>query len=166
MTGTQHISLGFTMGITAACLTFNEPSTVAGFTAICTVASIFPDIDVKNSKIAQKLKISSFITRLFLKHRSITHTPLFLGLTCWLIHIISAKSIPLPDYTMKAWIMGYMIHLIQDTFTSGGIKWLFPLWLKPISLLKIKSKSFLGYIASFVLYGIGVALILTNIIRL
>ncbi len=166
MTGTQHLSLGFTMGITAACMTYDSPAIVAGFTAVCTVASIFPDIDVKNSKIAQKLKISSFITRLFLKHRSITHTPLFLGITSWLIYIFSIKSFPLPDYFLKAWIMGYLIHLIQDTFTSGGIKWLFPLWLKPISLLKIKSKSILGYITSFVLYGIGVVLIITNVISL
>ncbi len=162
MSGKQHLALGATLGLTTACILYKDIPHAAAFTGICTTASVFPDIDVKNSIIAKKLKISSAVTRIFLKHRSVTHTALFGALTCWLLNLIMSKYIFWDAYLTCAWGLGYFIHLLQDTFTSKGIKWLFPLYMRPITFSgKRKSSNFRNTVVSVALYIIGTAILIT-----
>ena len=147
------------MGLTSACAMYHDIPRAFAFTGVCAVGSIFPDIDIKNSTIGKKLKISGTIMRTLLSHRSITHTPLFGALTAWLLYLLYEKY-GMPIYIVNAWILGYLIHLLQDTFTKKGIKWFFPIYNKSISLLKMRSSSKWGYFISLILYFVGTSILI------
>lgn len=68
----------------------------------------------------------------WLKHRGMTHTVwavLFWGAISWgLERQIAVEGIALVS------VAGYLSHLVADSLTPGGVKWLFPLYKKSIRL--------------------------------
>jgi len=95
------------------------------FTIILLLFSIFPDIDVKSSKISKKLRPFSYITSL-LGHRGILHT-IYFPITLFLVlFILNQKLLSL------AVLIGYSLHLLLDITTKKGIALLYPLSKKRI----------------------------------
>ena len=86
---------------------------------IC-ISSTFPDLDHKDSKISKNNPLR-FIMKVILKHRGFLHslfTPLFLYLIISLINAGLALLI----------CIGYVSHLLMDSFTKMGIRPLYPLF--------------------------------------
>lgn len=87
-----------------------------------TLGSLIPDIDHRNSKISQKVKLVSTVIRAVARHRGIIHDPVlyvlvYLGL--W----VCSRSIAMSCTPL---FLGIASHLILDAATTDGIpvlKW-------------------------------------------
>lgn len=94
------------------------------FELVCILLSfalgvVLPDIDSEDSTLGKYIKP---ISRL-IPHRTFTHTlwvVLLLGVAVW-----SFESIYLLALTL-----GYALHILEDSFSSQGIRWLYPVPVK------------------------------------
>lgn len=145
MTGKAHITLGMATAV-SMCFIMDNVSSMEGigFIASTTIGAIFPDIDTKQSKISYKMPIVSFFTRLIVGHRGIIHTPIFL-IAAIAVGTICGFIVPVPYFVILGFSMGFMLHLIQDSFTRRGIKWLYPIVDRYYSIIPLKN-NFLGEI--------------------
>lgn len=87
---------------------------------------VFPDIDEPNSFIGKRTKGVSHLMNLFFGHRGITHSLfafIFIGLLSYFA--ISLLSF-VPTIPVVLFVLGYLTHLIQDSFSKSGVKWLLP----------------------------------------
>lgn len=97
------------------------------------VGSSLPDLDSYNSKASRKSLINF---SLLLRHRGVTHSLLgWLGFSYglyWLMnHVFPIKIEPsmLSNYWSCLWlglVLGYFLHLVEDSFSNQGVDWLAP----------------------------------------
>lgn len=154
MKGKDHLLLGTGAGIlTAASIANNTPEAVA-FATACAIGSIYPDIDLDNSMFGSKVPhLAGVINRTF-GHRGFIHTPINAFLMSAVIFFISRAVVP--DYALMitaGFFMGFFIHLIQDTVTHRGIKWLYPLKID-FHLTNLSSDSFVCTIITLLLLAL------------
>ncbi len=90
------------------------------FLLLVLLGSILPDIDESKSKINQWFGAGGKIACLFSQHRGIFHSLIF---TVFLFLLISFFT---QTYYAYALAVGYLSHLIGDTFTPMGIQFLYP----------------------------------------
>ena len=98
MTRKTHIAIGI-----AATIPLLKYTSIDFFGVVGIIGATAPDIDLK----------------LGIKHRTITHSLLFLFLSSLFIFLFS-KSIAI------VWFINVLLHLIADSFTKMGIAWLYP----------------------------------------
>lgn len=138
MQGTTHLKLGIAVGAMSG---YMLPLPIPGKIALgagCIIGSVLPDIDTKQSIASNNLKVAGFITRHTVGHRGVVHTPIFglvISLIVTLICIPSHMPITFPIGLMS----GYIIHLLQDSFTKRGIMWAFPVSKRYFAIYRIKS---------------------------
>lgn len=128
MRGKQHFVLGLAAGVTGALMLSETDAQQVGFVIACCAGSLFPDLDIPSSTIGHLFRPVSVIINKIYGHRGFFHTPLHL-LACVFIFTYSAKLSGLEKLSLYSvpFGIGYTAHLIQDTFTHMGIKWLWPL---------------------------------------
>lgn len=152
MTGKSHLALGVATA-TSICYISQNLSEIEGvcFVAGTALGAIFPDIDTKQSKISNRYPMISFITRLFVGHRGIIHTPVCL-LALVIAFVVSRLIIPIPIPFFIGFVVGYLLHLMQDTFTRRGIRWLYPLSQKYYSIIGIRNNGLGELVFSLAIY--------------
>jgi len=91
------------------------------FLSISVLATAFPDIDTKFSKIGHYkiFRIFNFFTR----HRGITHSLSFLAVLSLLIFLFFKEA-------LFPFVFAYSLHLLLDAITINGITPFYPLKLK------------------------------------
>lgn len=109
------------------------------------VGSSLPDLDEYNSKASRKSLINF---SLLLKHRGLTHSLLGLFIFSWgsyyLMNWVSPFKIQplmINNYWACVWlglIIGYFLHLVEDSFSNQGVDWLWP-------FIKRKGRPWLHY---------------------
>jgi membrane-bound metal-dependent hydrolase YbcI (DUF457 family) len=97
------------------------------FLFVSVLATLIPDLDSKNSKLGKKKVFRIF--NLFMKHRGIVHSFLFL-LALSIIILLLWKEILLP------FVFGYALHLIIDSFTLQGTRIFYPFKMKVRGIIK------------------------------
>jgi len=145
MTGQAHLLGGALMGASYMVntnLTVGVPFFIGSL-----VGSVFPDIDSGQSTISNKVPLLSFITRLFVGHRGIIHTPLFLIIISIIIQCMQTV-LQFSEHILYGFICGYLCHLLQDAMTRQGIKWLYPLTNKNYRILTLRSGK--GFFSGFI----------------
>ena len=114
-----HLIIG--VAITAPLIIYN-PISVFGL-----IGSYAPDFDIK----------------LGIKHRTITHSFLMLGITTFIISIL--------DPTIGfAWFLNYLSHLLADSLTVMGVPFLYPFKKKRYGLKIFKTGNLGDYIFQFI----------------
>ncbi len=129
-------------------------------TALCAftanlIGGLTPDIDQPTADLWHKLPGGTFYSRLFTPlmggHRFISHSIIGIVLFGFLAHfilVLMSKSL-LTNMNIVWWafMIGYISHLIMDSFTREGVPWLFPIPFKfglpPITAFRIKTGGFL-----------------------
>lgn len=131
MVGKVHYAAGLAVGLTTSYfLTKSEPNLfvmLAG-TFAGGAGGLFPDIDNKYSTISRKLCRLSKIFQVVTEHRGATHSLFFLSMLA-LSTLLSWRFLHLPFWlfvTAVSFLCGMFMHLVQDTFTRGGVPWLYP----------------------------------------
>lgn len=115
------------------------------------IGGLAPDLDQPTADLWHKLPAgglySRVITPLFGGHRYISHSLLGIALFGIGLHYLLdlAHTVLLVDMTIVWWtfMIGFVSHLIMDTFTREGVPWLFPIPIKfgvpPLARLRIKT---------------------------
>ena len=94
------------------------------------LGSLIPDIDHKESKIGNKMKITSTIINKLCEHRGITHAPILyiiiFGALLFPI-ILSNNFLNTLSFNLTIGIfIGVISHLFLDSLTISGIPFLYP----------------------------------------
>lgn len=105
--------------------------------AATAIGATLPDIDEYNSA-ASKKSVINF--SLFLKHRGITHSFLGWAIFSGGLYYLMNKFIPIKidnlasqNYWSAIWfglVIGYFLHLVEDSFSKQGVEWLAPFYKK------------------------------------
>lgn len=105
--------------------------------AATAIGASLPDIDEYNSS-ASKKSVINF--SLFLKHRGITHSflgwAIFSGGLYYLMNkfiTIHINNLTSQNYWSALWfglVIGYFLHLVEDSFSKQGVEWLAPFYKK------------------------------------
>lgn len=140
MKGKSHLICGTIAGLGCAMVS-SELNNVGAPEIISMVvcssfASLLPDIDMPNSKLGKVVKPYAKIINKLFGHRTITHSVL------WLIPMIIFLVKYIDTEFALLWagiITGFMSHIISDTFTKGGVPWLYPFKTKRYHLTNIHS---------------------------
>ncbi|EGS5729501.1 metal-dependent hydrolase [Clostridium perfringens] len=112
------------------------------------LGALLPDIDTPNSFIGKRLKIISRPINSFFGHRGVIHsiTP---------VVILLILSFIFKSSFLWAITFGFLLHLIEDTFSEKGIKWFAPfseLNIRiPFEILRYKT----GGLKEYVILGIA-----------
>ena len=105
MTTKTHMSVG--VAVAMAVIMTSSYNIV--YIIIACMGAIAPDFDIK----------------LGIKHRTWTHSILFLGLTTWLFSTINLEI-------AMFWAIGYASHLLIDSFAKWGVPFFYPIIKKRI----------------------------------
>ncbi len=167
MTGRTHDLAAFT---TLTFIIATEPlvhmslATVAVALASNMIGGVFPDIDQPTGKLWHKIPAGSIFGKIahpFLgAHRSISHSLLGAVLASFLVKAVLnyTHTFLLVDNDIVWWtfMLGFISHLIADSFTKEGVPWLFPIPIRfgipPIKQMRITTGKLLE--TSFVFPGL------------
>lgn len=119
------------------------------------IGGLTPDIDQPTASLWHKIPAGTIIGKLispFLGgHRFISHS--ILGIV--LFGVIANYALQLMHHTLVvdipivwwSFMIGYISHLVMDTFTKDGVPWLFPIPMRigipPFAFLRIKTGGFM-----------------------
>ena len=164
MTGRTHDLIAFTT-LSAIVLTqtlhpISLGTAIIAFNANL-VGGLMPDIDQPTAKLWHDIPAGSVFGRIFSPllggHRFISHSFfgifLFGGLSWWVLHAAQKTILINMDIVWTAFMIGYISHVIADTFTHEGVPWLFPLPVKlgvpPIKALRPHTGGFVERLIIF-----------------
>ncbi len=156
MTGRTHDMAAFTaLNLIAYTQSSSLPhiSLATGLVAFSAnmIGGLMPDIDQPTADLWHKLPAgglySRLITPLLGGHRYISHSLVGIFLFGFLSFYVLglAKTVLLVDMSIvwQCFMIGYVSHVIMDTFTHEGVPWLFPIPIKfgipPLADLRIKT---------------------------
>lgn len=142
--------LGTAIGASVVAVTQNYDDGLI-FMAACMLGSLYPDIDLPSSKMGHIFKPFAEILNQKYGHRGFVHTPLHAALLTLIYWGITSLCAPWAFRTVAlGFLVGFFAHLLQDTFTKGGIMWLYPV-KKSIHFTNIKSDSILCFFITIAL---------------
>jgi|SRR3989344_3959455 len=123
--------------------------------AACFIGGLAPDLDQPTAGLWSKFPAGRFfgtvVSPIFGRHRLISHSILGLFLFGLLAKFVleGVSSFILVDMNIvwAAFMIGFISHLVFDTFTHDGVPWFFPLkWyigIPPIAALRLQTGGFL-----------------------
>lgn len=167
MTGRTHDLAAFTaLGMVIATQPLPTISLATGLVAFTAnmIGGLAPDIDQPTADLWRRLPVGTLIGKILSPilggHRFISHSIIGIilfgaGAKFLLIHM---GSVLLVDVGIVWWsfMIGYVSHLVMDTFTKEGVPWFFPvpirLGVPPIRFLRISTGGLLE--KSFVFPGL------------
>lgn len=156
MTGRTHDLAAFTT-LTYVIATQPLPHLSLGTAIIAfganMIGGIAPDLDQPTGDFWHKLPGGTLYSRLFTPllggHRYISHSLLGIALFGFLLrqllNLASHAVLVNMDIVWWAFMLGFISHLVMDTFTREGVPWLFPLPIKfgipPLIFLRVRTGS-------------------------
>ncbi len=114
-----------------------------------------PDLDEPTAKFWNNIPAGSIIGRivhpLLGSHRMISHSLFGMALVGWLLKLLLLKisTVLLVDMNIVWWafMIGYISHLIADSFTKEGVPWLFPIPIRlgfpPFKFMRLTTGGFI-----------------------
>ena len=164
MTARTHDAIAFASLISIA--TFYPPSalnlmTLVGSIIAADIGSLLPDLDQASNRLWDLLPagdtMGKIFRRLFWSHRTLSHSILgtytFYIFLQWLLFKIINPAILNPQIILVSIMVGYLSHLLADSFTKEGLPLFFPfkitIGLPPIKTFRIKTGKFVENLIIF-----------------
>lgn len=154
MTGRTHDLAAFTsLSLIVATQPLTRMSLATGIVALSAnfIGGLTPDIDQPTADLWHRIPLGSIfgkmISPLLGGHRFISHSLfgifLFGFLSNYILTAISGVLLVNTGIVWLGFMIGYISHLIMDTFTKEGVPWLFPIPIRfgipPFKFLRIKT---------------------------
>lgn len=114
-----------TLAVTVPIMATTDTLTIGTVVAV-SIGALFPDIDEPHSWIGIRTRGISDILNKLLGHRGMTHSILGL-IIAFLTMALLVNIINFPAIIAIYFVLGYLLHLIEDSFSKSGVKWLLPL---------------------------------------
>jgi inner membrane protein len=177
MTARTHDAFAFASLVTVAA--YYPPESLTLFTLFaCLVGnitgSLIPDMDQASNRLWDLLpagdEVGKVFRRVFIKHRTLTHSLLGVFLIYkaleWLLPKFLNTNFVDVNVVFASIMIGYISHLVADSFTKDGLPLLFPFkitfGIPPISALRIKADSWiekyaiLPFVAIYLIWFINI----------
>jgi membrane-bound metal-dependent hydrolase YbcI (DUF457 family) len=154
MTGRTHDLAAFTalnyIFVTSPLMNMSLGTALVAFTANM-VGGLAPDIDQPTADLYHRLRggtiIGKLISPLIGGHRLLSHSIVGIFVFGFLLKILLQlmHGVLLVDMDVVWWsfMIGFISHLIADTFTTEGVPWLFPIpihfGIPPLKFLRFKT---------------------------
>lgn len=167
MTGRTHDMAAFTaLAYVALTHPLPEISLATGITAVFAnmIGGIAPDIDQPTAPLWRNLPVGRMFGKVFGLviggHRFLSHSILgviLFGIGWYFFLALLSPSFPNLNMTIIWWafMIGFVSHLIMDTFTREGVPWLLPIPLKfgipPTKIFRVVTG---GFIERFVIFPV------------
>jgi inner membrane protein len=158
MTGRTHDLAAFTvLGVVALTYPLPEMTLATGLVAVVAnmIGGIAPDIDQPTAPFWRNLPVGGVVGRVFKTviggHRFVSHSILGVILFGFGWHFLLQTLTPsFPNLNMEiiwwAFMIGYVSHLVMDTFTREGVPWLLPIPVKfgipPVKMYRVETGEF------------------------
>lgn len=154
MTGRTHDLVAFTaLNIAVLIHPLQEMTLATAFVAFSAnmIGGLAPDIDQPTSSLWRRIRagtiLGKFISPMLGGHRYISHSLIGIFLFGFVLeHLLALlNSILLVDMDVVWWafMIGFVSHLVADTFTKEGVPWLFPIPIRfgipPIKAFRFKT---------------------------
>jgi len=154
MTGRTHDLAAFTaLNYIIATQPLPEMSLATAFVAFSAnmIGGLAPDLDQSTSSLYKRVRAGSILGRLvsplFGGHRFISHSIVGVFLVGFILDFLLGLigQVLLVDMNLVWWafMIGFVSHLVMDTFTREGVPWFFPIpWhigIPPLKALRIKT---------------------------
>lgn len=164
MTARTHDAFAFASLVTAAVLFPPQRITLltVGFAIVANnIGGLFPDLDQATNRLWDLLpgdqSTGKLFRKLFIAHRTITHSALGVGIVYFLgMNIFTKLFNPhFIDGIIVFWsfLVGYLSHLGADALTKEGLPLFFPLSFKvgipPIKVLRVTTGS---WVENFIVF--------------
>lgn len=114
------------------------------------LGGVAPDIDQPTAPLWRNLPEGHFFGKIFHRlaggHRFLSHSILGFAFFAWLSNLLLHFLHPIMPHVdiqlvWHAFLIGYMSHLVMDTFTKEGVPWLLPIPFKfglpPVKRLRV-----------------------------
>lgn len=95
----------------------------ASIAGLC-VGTLLPDVDEPNSYIGRKTIFLSSIIKTLFRHRGITHSLFSITILGICLYFFFSPF-------LLGLTLGYALHIIEDSFSVSGVRWLLPFSNKP-----------------------------------
>lgn len=164
MTGRTHDLAAFT-ALTYVVATMPTPDMSLGTIIVAFSANMIgglaPDLDQPTAALWNRIPAGSVFGRilhpLFGGHRFISHSIIGIAIAGFIVKVFltAASHTLIVDETAVWWafMIGFISHLVMDTFTRDGVPWLFPIPIKfgipPLRILRMKTKGFMENMVVF-----------------
>ncbi|MFB7304607.1 MULTISPECIES: metal-dependent hydrolase [Bacillati] len=148
------------LSVTLPIMTSTDTLSIGSVLAVG-LGAVFPDIDEPHSWIGCRTRgISDFLNKVF-GHRGITHSLMGILIVFLTIALMVGLS-PFKASIGLYFILGYILHIVGDSFSKSGVKWLVPfseksfqsgmgvVWYRTGS--KIENLIFLGSVLILIMY--------------
>lgn len=156
-----HITVSLAVGLPLMAAT--DQLTVINTCALV-LGSLLPDIDHPKSFIGKHNQLVSQVTNKTLGHRGATHS-LVVAFGIYFIFLFiakkyfSASAMLTPFWTL----VGYLLHLVEDSFSKNGIHWFWPLSKKKKSRRKKVFYYRTGQLSEYLVLGFSLCLVLIEL---
>lgn len=167
MTGRTHDLAAFT-AMTIVLSYFPIPYMSLGTALVAfganMIGGLAPDLDQPSAKLYSDIRggsiLSKIIDPLLGSHRFLSHSILGIILFGFLSKFLldASSSVLLVDMNIVWWsfMIGFVSHLVMDTFTKDGVPWFFPIPIRfgfpPFKFLRVKTGGF--FEKSFIFPGL------------
>lgn len=154
MTGRTHDLVAFTalnyVFVATPLLDMSLATALTAFT-MNMVGGLAPDIDQSTAVLYHRVRGGSFIGKVIAPliggHRFLSHSLIGLALfgigMKFVLGIVGNVLLVNMDIVWWAFMIGFLSHLIADTFTTEGVPWLFPIpfrfGIPPLKVFRFKT---------------------------
>lgn len=165
MTGRTHDLAAFTaLGVVVMLYPMPQITLATGLVAVVAnmIGGIAPDIDQPTAPFWRNLPVGRFVAKVLSPltggHRFLSHSLLGIGIFgagfYYLLQVLK-PSFPALDMQLIwiAFMIGFISHLVMDSFTREGVPWLLPIPIKfgipPLKSLRVPTG---GFMERFVIF--------------
>lgn len=119
------------------------------------IGGLLPDIDDATSDFWDTVRFGTVVSKvmnpLIGNHRRLTHSLVGMAVVGYLLFLLlnAARNVLIVDMNIVWWsaMLGYVSHLIADSFTKEGVPWLLPIPIRmgfpPLRSLRITTGKFM-----------------------
>ncbi|WP_027108566.1 metal-dependent hydrolase [Lacticigenium naphthae] len=123
-----HVTVTYALALP---LLMSTDSLFIGNVVALGIGSVFPDIDHPRSYIGRRLQGVSHIVGKIFGHRGLAHSIVGIFFFLYLSRFI-LFHLQLPIEWGDWFILGYISHMVEDSFSKTGVAWLQPIYNKRI----------------------------------
>ena len=124
---------------------YPDPGKAVCFTWACALGSILPDIDSPSSMISKCIPILPTLVCKIFGHRGLFHAPIVPLLAYGMTKIFESMMSEITYVALSGIFIGYVLHLLQDSFTIGGVPIFYPFSSYKLNFSCARSGSFWNY---------------------
>lgn len=128
----SHLAVSSLVLLPLAVNQSNNEIELITYLSVGLIGALAPDIDEPESFVGKRVPIVSHIIKMLFKHRGVVHSLISIPFIIFMIFVINGLLLTLSRDILISFnvglffIIGWSLHLLEDSFSKSGIKWFLP----------------------------------------